>query len=459
MLYQQFKAMAKNKQQQAPPTFGIIHPHCAGVDVGSMNMYVCYSDAQGVQHTKEYEAFTSDLRRMVQELKQAAVSHVAMEATGVYWSSLYELLEAAGMQVTLINARHYKNVAAQKTDVKDCQWIHQLHAHGLLRNSHIATECYRKLRTYIQERESYRVQKSTTLNRIHKVLTQMNLKWQHVISDIEGVEGMKVLRRIASGERNAEALLDGVNIHRLKADPQVLLQSLQGIGKEEHYVLLRAHLQTYDFCQQQMLSFEQHIEATLQQIIASQESSAEVPTVAPKQQKARKNQYHINVKAYLQRLTGVDLTQIDGMDEAGALSIISVVGTDMSKWPTAAHFTSWLNLAARPQKSGGKVLGHQRRFTNNKATQAFRLAAQSLWQHKGPLGKLYRRLAATKGAKKAIKALARRLAAIVYSMLKHKEAYDPRKTVIDEEKLKAKKLANLRKEAAKLGYTITTRAA
>jgi transposase len=424
-----------------------------------MSMYVCYSDAQGRQHTKEYAAFTSDLQRMATELKEARVTQVSMEATGVYWTSLYELLEANGMQVTLINARHYKNVAAQKTDVKDCQWIHQLHAHGLLRSSHIAEECYRRLRTYIQERDGYRVCKSDTLNRIHKVLTQMNIKWQHVISDIEGVEGMKVLRRIAAGERNAEALLQGVNIHRLKAEEQVLLNSLQGIGKEEHYVLLRAHLQYYDFCQQQMCSFEHYIEATLQQIIAAQQPLEVPPAVAAKKKRVRKNQYHFNVKAYLLQLTGVDLTAVDGLDEVAVLSIISVVGTDVSKWPTAEHFTSWLNLAARPQKSGGRVLGHQRRFTNNKATQAFRLAAQTMWQNKGPLGRLYRRLAATKGPRKAAKALARRLAVIVYCMLKHKRPYDPQLTVTDEEKLKAKKLAHLRREAAKLGYTVESIAA
>lgn len=448
----------KQQSNQSPLSFGLIYPGAAGLDVGSMNMFVSYPDAANVQTVKEYDAYTGDLHQLATEMKQAGVTHIAMEATGVYWMSVYEILEQYGLTVTLVNARHYKNVDGQKTDVKDCQWLQQLHAHGLLRASHIATDQYRELRTYIHERNVLQQQKSDTLNRIHKVLTQMNIKWQHVISDIEGVAGMKVVRRIAAGITGADKLLEGVKTDRLKTPKETLAKSLEGIYKLQYQTVLANHLIAYDFYKQQMLVYEQLIEGVLKKMLANKKAT-QPQTIKKKTSAARKNQYQFNLKGYLHQLVGVDLTEIDGIDEASALTIMSVTGLNMNKWPTAEHFTSWLNLAARPKKSGGKVLGHQKRFTNNAATQAFRMAAQTMWQHKGSLGGLYRRLSATKGSRKAIKAVARRLAVIYYNMVKKQTKYDPKIVVINEEKLRAKKIARLQKEAEKLGCKLETIAA
>lgn len=446
----------QSKQQcRQSLSLGIIYPGAAGLDVGSMNMFVSYPGADNVQTVKAYDAFTQDLHQLANELQQAGVTHVAMEATGVYWMSVYELLEQYGLAVTLVNARHYKNVDGQKTDVKDCQWLQQLHAHGLLRASHIAADQYRELRTYIHERNVLQQQKSDTLNRIHKVLTQMNIKWQHVISDIEGVAGMKVVRRIAAGLRGAEQLLEGIKTERLKASRETLVKSLEGIYKLQYQTVLANHLVAYDFYKQQMLVYEQLIEGVLQQMLADK-APQKPHHIKKKTTAARKNQYHFNLKEYLHQIVGVDLSEIDGLDENTVLTIIAVTGLNMHKWATAEHFTSWLNLAARPKKSGGKVLGHQKRFTSNAATQAFRMAAQTMWQHKGCLGSLYRRLSATKGSRKAIKAVARRLAVIFYNMVKKKSKYDPKIVVIDEEKLRAKKIARLQKEAEKLGCKVET---
>jgi hypothetical protein len=262
--------MSKQIKQQATQSLslGIIYPGAAGLDVGSMNMFVSYPSANHIQTVKEYNAYTTDLQQMSTELLQAGVTHIAMEATGIYWMSVYEILEQSGIQVTLVNARHYKNVDGQKTDVKDCQWLQQLHAHGLLRASHIAQEEYRELRTYIHERNIMQQQKSDTLNRIHKVLTQMNIKWQHVISDIEGVEGMKVLRRLAAGITIIEDLLADVKINRLKASDEVIVKSLQGIFKQQYQTVLKNHLIAYDFYKQQMLVYEHLIEEVLKKMLA-----------------------------------------------------------------------------------------------------------------------------------------------------------------------------------------------
>ena len=443
--------MSKNDQKNQTLQLGIIYPNAAGLDVGSMKMMVSYPGACGVQTVEEFDAYTDDLHAMAKRLVGAGVTHVGMEATGVYWMAVYEVLEQHGIKVTLANARHYKNVAGHKTDVKDAQWLQQLHAHGLLRGSHIADEQYRELRTYIHERTVLQKSKSDTLNRIHKVLTQMNIKVQHIISDIEGVIGMQIIERIANGQTLSENILEGLDIKKLKATKEDLEKSLKGIFKPHYITVLRNQLASYHFYKNQMLKYETEIQELLKKMLPDQQKEIAIKAKATK---ARKNQYHFNLKDYLHKIVGVDLTEIDGLEENTVLTIIAVVGLNMHKWATAEHFVSWLNLAARPRITGGKVIGHQKRFTNNPATQAFRMAAQTMWQNKGSLGHLYRRLSHTKGSKKAIKAVARRLAVIFYNMVKKQTSYDPKIVVLDEEKIKAKKIARLQKEAQKLGCRV-----
>jgi len=441
--------MSKKQENKAGDIrLGIIYPNSAGIDVGSMNMVVSYQGPQGGSQVREYGSYTQELHALARELKSAGVRQVAMEATGVYWMAVYEVLEAYDLEVTLVNPTHYKNVAGQKTDISDSQWIHQLHAHGLFRASHIADESYRELRSYIHERGIFQKQKGDTLNRIQKVLTQMNIKYQHLISDIEGVIGMQILGRIASGNTDAETILANLNLGQLKASREDLLKSLTGVYKPHLITILNQHLLAYRFYKTQMLAYEKEIEGLLKKLLPRQS------TVRAKTGKVRKNQYHFNLKDYLHQLVGIDLTTIDGLDENTVLTIISVTGLTMEKWPTAEHFASWLNLAARPRKSGGKVLGHQKRFTNNPATQAFRMAGQTMWQNKGVLGHLYRRLSASKGSKKAIKAVARRLAVIFYNMVRKKISHDPKIVALDQEQIKARKIARLRKEAEKLGCSL-----
>ena len=441
--------MAKKQKTSAPSPLqlSIIHPTAAGIDVGSMNMMVSFSTPEGTQVVKEYCAFTTDLEQMATDLKGAGVTHIGMEATGVYWMAAYEMLEKHGFKVTLVNARHFKNVDGQKTDVKDCQWLHQLHAHGLLRASHIPEEQFRELRLYTTERTNLQRSKSDTLNRIQKVLSQMNIKLSHIVSDIEGVTAMKIVERIAGGATTPQAILEGINTGGLKASRLDLEKSLQGMFKAQFIVVLNHHLAAYRFYREQMGAYECHIETLLQKMLPADKNEL----VAAKTTRTRKNQYGFNLKEYLHRIAGVDLTAIDGLDEISVLTIIGVVGLNMDKWATAEHFASWLNLSPRLKITGGKVIGHQKRFTNNAATQAFRMAAQTMWKNKGTLGGLYRRLSHTKGAKKAIKAVARRLAIIFYNMVKKQSCYSPRIVVLDEQKLMAKKIARLQKEAQKLG--------
>lgn len=447
--------MKTKSKPMKPLELAIIRPCCAAIDVGSMMMMVAYSDSHGNQNLLEIDAFTESLQDLTTTLQQAGVIHVAMEATGVYWIVVYEILEQQGFKVTLVNARHFKNVDAQKTDVKDCQWLHQLHAYGLLRASHIAKGEYRELKSYLHERNVLQKQKSDTLNRIHRLLTQMNIKVQHIVSDIEGVSAMKLLRAIAKGISDPRELLSLIDVTRLKADKEDLLKSLQGLYKKQYVVILQNLLAAFDFFKEQMRNYELLIEHVLKAILPA-DAEGNKPAIESKKSYVRKNQYSINLKQYLKHIIGVDVTKIEGIDEISALEIIAVTGLDMNKWPSAEHFASWLNVSPRPKKSGGKIIGHEKRFTNNKATQAFRMAAQSMWQNKGSLGHLYRRLSAQKGPKKANKAIARKLAVIFYHMVKNKTEYDKNKLQTNTERQRAKRISFLQKEAIKYGYVLQT---
>ncbi len=445
--------MSKNAKQKTDLKLAVIHPNSAAIDVGSMLMMVSYSDKEGNQCLLESDGFTDNLHKIAQTLTAAGVVRVAMEATGVYWMALYEILESYGLEVTLVNPKHFKNVDAQKTDVKDCQWLHQLHAHGLLRASHIAPELSRELRSYLHERNILQNQKSDVLNRIHRILTKMNIKVQHLISDIEGVSGMRLLNGISNGITNPEKLLSLINVKRLKADKEDLLKSLKGDYKKQYISILQNLLKQFIFFKDQMRSYELLIEEVLKHMLPWDEHGNK-PEIKAKSTYVRKNEYSINLAQYLNHIAGVDLTRITGLDEKTIIEVIAVTGNDMTKWPSADHFTSWLNLSARPKITGGKIIGFSKRFTNNPATQAFRMAAQTLWHNKGPLGQTYRRLAAKKGSAKAIKAVARRLAVIFYNMVKNKTEFDPSKLIFDTEKQKAKKIKYLQAEAAKYGLIL-----
>src|SRR6185312_3872330 len=229
------KRVAAGRAAKKMERFELLNPRSAGIDIGSMLMVVSYTDREGMINLREFDSFTNSLYQLAELLQGEGVEKVVMEATGPYWESLYNILEKHGMEMFLVNPSHYRNVSAQKTDINDAQWLHQLLAHGLIRNSHIAPELYRQLRQYLHEREIYRSHKSDTLNRIQKTLTLMNIKSQHLISDIEGVSGMKLLRAISSGICDPETLLALIDVKKLKASPEDLLSSLQGDYKE-HYI-------------------------------------------------------------------------------------------------------------------------------------------------------------------------------------------------------------------------------
>jgi len=442
----------------------VINPHAAAIDIGSMLMTVSYTGADGCSYLFECCAFTADLKALVKTLSAAGVTDVAMEATGIYWMSLYELLEDASIKVTLINPAHFKNVAAQKTDVNESQWHHQLNACGLLRNSHIATDNFRELRHYIHERGVVQRQKVDTLNRIHRQLTLMNFKFQHLISDIEGVGGMQLIRAIASGVSDPKELLYLMDLKRFKASPDELFKSLQGIYKEHFVTLLKMKMEEYDFYKKQMLMYDQLIEGALKKIVVDipidllpEENQENQKKTKPKYY--RKNEFSFDAKVYLKKIYGVDLTLVTAFDEKMLLDIASVVGSDLSKWSTPEKFVAYLLLSPRIKKSGGKILGHQKRKVKNPATQAFRLAARSLWNSKTPMGVLYRRLSASKGKTTANKAVASKLARLFYTLVTKKVEYDETMWAVRKEQQEKREITKMKKMAEKFGFEIKRKVA
>jgi transposase len=424
--------------------------NAAGVDVGASEMYVCVPAGRDEEIVRSFPTFTADLRRLADWLQFCGVDTVAMESTGVYWVPLYEILEERGLDVKLVNARHLKNVAAQKTDVLDCQWIQQLHTYGLLRGSFRPEEQVCAIRSVVRQREMLVKYRSAHIQHMQKALHLMNVQLTNVLSDITGETGMKIIRGIIAGEQDPYVLASYRHGRCAKSEEEIA-KSLQGNYKREHLFALKQAVELYDFYDQQLRACDQELEA-LYAAFEPPQSSGEPPKKSKR--KRRKNQAHFDLTTSLYTLSGVDLTQVEGIDALTAQVILSEIGTDMDKWPTAKHFCSWLGLAPQNDITGGRVIRRGTKKTTNRAAHAFRLSAQSLSRSHSALGGFYRRMKTKHGAPKAITATAHKLARIVYHMLKYQEAYrDPGESYY-EEQYQQRMLRNLKRKAKLLGMQL-----
>jgi hypothetical protein len=456
----------------------ILNHHACGIDVGSKEMWVTYTNPEGKICQFISGCFTKDLNEIVTLLQREEVTDVAMESTGVYGGPLREKLEVSGINVTVINPGMYKKPDI-KDDPHDSSWIHLYHSVDLFKKSHFAPERWRDLREYIHERDVLMVQKAATLTRIQRQLEMMNVKMQHIVSDIEGVGSLKVIREIANGETDPEKLVSLLNLNLFKATREELVESLRGNYRPCLVNVLKEKLVEYDFFVSQMRRYERYITDILEQLSELEEQKRKVnETIEQKENKeqekqevkkktakkkakkakktkARKNEYSFDGSTYLCRILGIDLTKVDGFNDKTLLTILSVTGTDMNQWKSIRQFVSWLRLSPRPRKSSNKVVGYDYSKTNNPATQAFRMCAQSLHNSKTPLGCLYRKLLVKKGHKTAIKAIARKLAILFYTLIKNGVEYSD--VYFEEEKKKQndRNKIKLQKLAKQLGYELT----
>jgi transposase len=438
------------KGARGPTTLAPINRHAAGIDIGATFHVVAVAHELDAEPVRAFRSFTGDLNRLADWLVGLGITTVAMESTGIYWVPVFEILEARGLEVVLVNARDAKNVPGRKTDVNDAQWIQQLHTYGLLRASFRPGPAIVALRAYLRHRERMLEYAASHVQHMQKALMQMNLQLHHVVSDITGVTGMNILRAIVAGERDPETLAAYRDM-RCKASVETIRDALTGNYRPEHVFALKQAIELYDAYHSKLQDCDVEIERVLRAL--PREEGAPAPP-APRTRKTQKNDPDFEIRPVLHALLGVDLTQINGIGPYSALRIIAECGTDMSRWPSAKHFTSWLTLAPGSKISGGKVLSSRTRRSANRATTLLRLAATSVGRTNTALGAFFRRLAVRTGKAKAVTATARKIAVLLYNMLRHGMAYvDPGATYY-EERYRQRTIEGLRRRADALGFQL-----
>jgi transposase len=458
----------KNKRKtQVPNSFNLkaLNPCVAGIDIGARSIFVCIGFKDGRQEVREYLTFTRDLKDMVSWLVKNKIKQVAMESTGVYWIPVYDLLSQAKLDVTLVNAYYLKTVPGRKTDVKDCQWIQQLHAYGLLRGSFRPDDMGVTFRGYVRQRTRLFELASQQVQLMHKALVQMNLRLHQVVRDITGASGISIIRAIVSGENDPYKLAKYRSC-RLKREEDEIVKALEGNYRAEHLLSLKHAIDGYDFFHCQALECEKAIEEILnrwkskeQNDLPQEEQKSDICIKERTKPRARKTIYNktpycFKAEIPLSQILHVDLTEIPGLEVNGVMRILAETGSDMSKWPSSKHFASWLGLCPGNKISGGKVLSSKTKPSANKAAQMLRMAANSLHHSKTALGAYFRRMRSRLGAPKAITATAHKLAKIFYTMVKDRKGFKDIGQAAYEEQFKARSVRSLQKRANDLGYRL-----
>jgi transposase len=463
----------------------ILKPDAAGIDCGAQEHYIAVPPdrvSAGQPTVRRFSAFTEGLDAAVDWLKQCRVSTVAMESTGVYWIPLHQKLEEAAIEVYLVNARHVRHVPGRKTDVQDSQWLRQLHRFGLLNASFRPDDIICRLRSLRRHRDNLVSSSASEIQHMQKALQEMNLHLHHAVSDITGLSGLRIIDAILSGERDPEKLVKLRDRRVSKSTPEQMKAALEGDCRPEHLFVLSQSLQAYRFYQARIEESDREIEPLLEKLAQQVETASAklsgdalklpIPkrgSTTPEQlsepkppsglkskrkHKPRANEPKIELAGLLERICGIDLTQVVGLNVLNVLLLISEIGVDMSKWRSAKAFSSWLGLCPGNKISGGKVLDSRTRQVVNRVADALRLAAQSAGRTETCLGIFYRRKQAHLGAPKATTATARKLACLIYQLLKNKQPYQEPDPVTYQLRLQKSALTKLQKQAASLGYTL-----
>lgn len=428
----------------------IVHPDAGGIDIGSRKHYVAVPADRDTEAVRCFGCLTPDLHGMARWLKACRVTTVAIESTGVYWIPVMQVLEEYGLEVYLVDARQAKNLPGRKTDVKDCQWLQQLHSHGLLSRAFRPADAICVLRSYWRHRKELVEMASMQVQWMHKSLEQMNLQLHKVLSDITGVTGMKILKAILDGQRDAVVLAQ-MKHPLVQSSEDTLAQALTGDWRVEHLFTLRQAVELYEVYQQKIEACDQEIERYMQSLDVRGDAK-DLPS--RRGGTRRKNQPHFDLRRRLYELTGTDLTSIDGIDAMTAQTVVSESGIDMSRFATEKHYSSWLGLCPNHQITGGKVRRRRTRKVRNRAAQALRVAAQSLHKSKTALGAYYRRMRSRLGPAKAITATAHKLAVLIYRMLKYGMTYVDQGQQAYEEQYRERTLQMLKKRVKQMGYAM-----
>ncbi len=433
-----------------------INRDSAGIDCGSEKHLVAVPPDRDDQPVRSFGSFTEEIHRMADWLTTCRIRTVAIESTGVYWIPLFDILEKRGFEVVLVNAHAVRNVPGRKSDVEDCQWLQELHCVGLLRGSFRPPADILALRCYLRQRDTLVRSAATAVQRMQKALIQMNIQLHNVISDVVGVTGLRILRDIVSGKTDAVALAEHRD-YRCQGSKEDIIASLTGNFLPEHVFTLRQNLEQYDFNQRQIQALDEQVEAKLADLSNAAPTPERLLPPPRSKRKPNKNEIPFDVRAQLHRLTGADLTQIPGIAPTAAFQIIAEIGTNMSKWPSAKHFTSWLALSPGNKISGGKLLSSKTLPSSNRTASLLRVCAMSVGRTQTYLGAFFRRLSSRISKPKAITATARKLAALVYAVLSNRFSYVEPGPDSYSLQQRSSILRNLRRRASDLGFDLTVK--
>jgi transposase len=443
--------------EEAHPFAGMsrVNQNAAGVDIGAEEIVVCVAGDESTQIVKAFGNYTVDLQAIGKWLKEHGVKTVAMESTGVYWIPLFEELERQGFECLLISSRSLRRVSGRKSDIIDAQWIQTLHSYGLLESSFRPQAELIAMRTLLRHRGQLLEHRAPHIQHMQKALLQMNVQLSQALSDVTGETGQAIIRAIVAGER-APHKLAALRDRNCKKSEEEIGRALTGTWREEHLFIVKQSLEMYDFYTRQVEACDAEIDRMYALTRPDWEVGELKPLPAKKRQSHSKNgpQNKDEIRQHLKRISGVDISVVDGFGVSLAQTVIMEVGTDMKKFPDEKHFCSWLGLAPKHEISGAKILKNKTLKTKNRAGQAFRMAAQSVKKADCIFGALYRRLKARLGPAQATVATAHSIARVVYRMLKYQVEYEALSVEEYEKKYEEQQIKYMKKKAAKLGFQL-----
>jgi len=430
-----------------------IEPNAAGIDVGATEIYVAVPPDRDPNPVRSFQTFTGDLEALAAWLLACRIRTVAMESTGVYWIPVFQILEARGIKVCLVNSQYVKHVPGRKSDVADCQWLQYLHSVGLLRSSFRPEDAICRVRSLLRHRDGLVEMAAEHVQHMQKALQQMNLQLHQVLSDLTGQSGLAILDAIVAGERNPVVLAE-LRDRRVKASAETIVKSLVGDYRWEHLFTLKQSLEAYRHYQTMVAACDREIEKYLKQFDSKIDVKQNPLPTETHGHKPRKNEFRFDMRTELYRILGVDLTAVPGLNAITVHTILAEIGHDLSRFRNAAAFSAWLGLSPDNRKSGGRILSSKTRKTANRVNRALRLAAQTLHKSQSYLGSYYRRMRSRLGAPKAITAAAHKLARIVFHLLSVRQPYDESIFAKEEQRHRTRMENRLRQQAREFGYQL-----
>jgi transposase len=445
----------KKSKSKVDRTMPMVHPNAAAIDVGATMHMAAVGPDHALEPVRSFGTFTADLDQLVKWFVECGVETVVMESTSVYWIPIFELLDARGFAVFLVNARDAKHVPGRKTDVSDAQWLQRLHSFGLLRASFRPKGQIAELRAYVRQRERLLEYAASHIQHMQKALTEMNLQLHHVVADITGATGLRIIRAILAGERDPETLAC-LRHYSCQSSVETIAKALTGSYRAEHLFALDQALALYDAYHEKASACDARIEAVLKELtIHRDHDHGSAPPVSRRRNRTdQANALAFDVRASLFALLGKDVTAIDGLGPYLSLKLIAECGDDLTSWPSAKHFTSWLGLAPSNKVSGGKMLSSRTRRSGGRAAALLRLAAVTVGRTDTALGAFYRRLSSRIGKAKAVTATARKIAVLFYNAVRHGMDYVDPGTSSYETRYRTRVINNLHRRAKAFGFVL-----